>query len=93
MFNRREAHMSAVKHSESGPATRPRTRAAQPLHAAELADALLRLSTVEAITGLSRSTIYAKLKAGNFVEPVRLGARCTRFRAGDVQAWLVAQTA
>lgn len=56
-----------------------------------MADALLRLATVEAITGLSRSTIYAKVKAGQFVEPVRLGSRCTRFRAGDVQVWLAAQ--
>ena len=69
----------------------PKTRRLQPLHAAQIADALLRLSTVESITGLSRSTIYAKLKAGEFVEPVRIGARCTRFRAGDVQAWLAAQ--
>jgi prophage regulatory protein len=52
---------------------------------------VLRLSTVEAITGLGRSTIYAKLKAGDFVEPVRLGARCTRWKASHVQAWLAAQ--
>jgi prophage regulatory protein len=68
-----------------------RTRAAQPIQAAQLADALLRLATVEAVTGLSRSTIYAKLKAGEFVQPIRLGARCTRFRAADVQAWLASQ--
>lgn len=72
---------------------KPRTRTQQPLHAAQVAEALLRLRTVEAITGLSRSTIYAKLKAREFVEPVRLGARCTRWRAGDVQAWLAAQVA
>lgn len=85
--------MSEVNQAAAGAAPKPRTRPQQPLHAAQVADALLRLSTVEAITGLSRSTIYAKLKAGEFVEPVRLGARCTRFRAGDVQAWLVAQAA
>ena len=67
----------------------------QPLHAVQLADALLRLSTVEAITGLGKSTIYAKLKAndGSFPKPIKLGTRCTRFRAGDVQAWLAAQAA
>lgn len=85
--------MSAVTQAAIGAAPKPRKRAQQPLHAAQVADALLRLRTVEAITGLSRSTIYARLKAGNFVEPVRLGARCTRFRAGDVQAWLAAQVA
>ena len=53
----------------------------------------MRMATVEAITGLARSTIYSKIKAGEFVEPIRIGARCTRFRAADVNAWLAAQTA
>ncbi len=83
--------MSTITQSATGAAPKPRTRTQQPLHAAQVAEALLRLRTVEAITGLSRSTIYAKLKAGEFVQPVRLGPRCTRFRAGDVQAWLAAQ--
>lgn len=85
--------MSAVNHTDIGPATKPRTRATQPLHAAQLADALLRLSTVEAITGLGKSTIYAKLANNEFRQPIRLGTRCTRVRAGNVQAWLAAQSA
>ena len=85
--------MSDVTQAGTEPVKKLRTRAQQPLHAAQVAEALLRLRTVEAITGLSRSTIYAKLKARQFVEPVRLGARCTRWRAGDVQAWLAAQVA
>lgn len=68
-----------------------RQRSHQPLDAAHIADALLRLSTVVAITGLSRSSIYARLSANQFPQPVRLGSRCTRFRAADVQAWLAAQ--
>lgn len=86
--------MSEVTQAAASAATKPRTRPQQPLHAAQLADALLRLSTVEAITGLGRSTIYAKLKAadGSFPQPIRLGARCTRWKAGDVQAWLAAQS-
>lgn len=74
---------------------RPRARPAQPLHAAQIANALLRLSTVEAITGLGKSTIYAKLKAddGSFPKPIKLGTRCTRFKAGDITAWLLAQSA
>ena len=93
MFNRRETQMSEVTQTETEPVKKHRNRAQQPLHAVQVAEALLRLRTVEAITGLSRSTIYAKLKARQFVEPVRLGARCTRWRAGDVQAWLAAQVA
>ncbi len=83
--------MSDVTQTEIGAVTKPRARPQQPLHALQVADALLRLATVEAITGLGRSTIYAKLANNEFPEPIRLGARCTRFRAGDVQAWLAAQ--
>lgn len=83
--------MSDVIHAALNAGPKQRKVSSQPLHAAQVAEALLRLKTVEAITGLCRSTIYAKIKSGQFVEPVRLGARCTRFRAGDVQAWLAAQ--
>ena len=62
----------------------------QPLHAAQIADALLKLRTVQALTGLGKTTIYALIKAGE-LKPVRRGKRCTRFRAADVQAWLQAQ--
>jgi predicted DNA-binding transcriptional regulator AlpA len=85
--------MSEFSQTPKQAAPKSRARTQQPLHAAQVAGALLRLRTVEAITGLSRSTIYAKLKAGEFVEPVRLGARCTRWKASDVQAWLAAQAA
>lgn len=68
----------------------PRTAYQQPLHAAQLADALLKIQTVQAITGLSAPTIYRKVAAKDFPEPVRLGTRCTRWRAGAVMAWLQA---
>jgi predicted DNA-binding transcriptional regulator AlpA len=71
---------------------RLRAKADQPLDARHLTQALLRIRLLEAIPGLSHSTIYGKLKASEFVEPVRLGTRCTRFRAGDMQAWLAAQS-
>lgn len=85
--------MSSIDQECTGSRSKPRTCASQPLHAAQLADALLRLSTVEAICGIGRSTIYAKLAKNEFPQPIRLGTRCTRFRAGDVQAWLAAQSA
>ncbi|WP_343623154.1 helix-turn-helix transcriptional regulator [Roseateles puraquae] len=62
----------------------------QPLHAAHIEDALLKLPTVQALTGLGKTSIYQLIKAGE-LKPVKLGARCTRFRAGDVQAWLQAK--
>lgn len=53
-------------------------------------DTLLALPAVAALTGLSASTIYRLVKAGE-LKVKRRGARCTRFRAGDVRAWLRSQ--
>lgn len=70
--------------------TDSRTRTEQPLHAAQIHDALLKLQTVQALTGLGKTSIYERIKTGEF-KPIKLGARATRFRAGDIQAWLQAQ--
>ncbi len=70
--------------------TPARERMPQPLHAAEVPDALLKLVTVQALTGLGKTTLYAMAAAGELV-PIRRGARCTRWRAGDVISWLQAQ--
>ena len=64
----------------------------QPLDAASLPAALLRQPTVTAVTGLSASTIYRKVAARKFPQPVKLGIRCTRWRSADVQAWMAAQS-
>lgn len=60
----------------------------QPLEAANNPLSLLRIETVAALVGLGHTTIYRKIKAGEFPEPIRMGARCTRWRASDVTAWL-----
>lgn len=73
--------------SPSSDKTTPTTK--QPLHVAQLNAALLKIETVIAVSGLSKSNIYAKLKAGTFPEPVRLGARCTRWRSADLNTWLL----
>lgn len=62
----------------------------QPLHALQIADALLRLSTVKALTGLGKTSIYARAATGELT-PIRIGKRCTRWKASDVTAWLQAQ--
>lgn len=62
----------------------------QPFEAAAHPAALLRLSTVQALTGLGRSSIYDKARTGTFPQPVKIGTRCTRWRAGAVMAWLKA---
>ena len=78
--------------AQSGPKKPVRKDAAQPLHAAQLADALLKMQTVTALTGLSSSSVYRLVAAGELT-PIRRGSRCTRFRAGDITAWLRAQGA
>lgn len=68
-----------------------RTTTPQPLHAAQIADALLRLRTVQALVALSKTTIYALVARGDFPQPIRRGNRCTRWRSADVTTWLQAQ--
>ncbi|MDP2443295.1 helix-turn-helix transcriptional regulator [Rhodoferax sp.] len=65
----------------------------QPVAAAECDDALLQIHTVTTLAGLGRSTIYRLVSEGKFPQPIKRGLRCTRFRAGDVTAWLKAQVA
>ena len=63
---------------------------AQPLSAADHPDALLQVATVSALTGRGVSTIHSMVRAQKFPAPIRNGLRCTRWRAGDVTAWLKA---
>jgi prophage regulatory protein len=65
----------------------------QSIVAMQVAEALVKLSTVVEVTGLSRATIYRKVAESHFPQPVKLGARCTRWRAGDVSTWLKSQGA
>jgi prophage regulatory protein len=63
----------------------------QPIDAAQVPTALLKMATVVAVTGLCRANIYRKVARSEFPQPVRLSNRCTRWRAGDVAAWAAAQ--
>ncbi|GMV74877.1 MAG: hypothetical protein AMXMBFR78_18270 [Rubrivivax sp.] len=71
---------------------RKRGASPQPLHAAQIADALLTLRTAAAVAGLSETSIYRKAKEDpTFPRLIRMGRRCTRIRAGDLAAWLASQ--
>lgn len=61
--------------------------------AAQIQSALtiLRRKQVEARTGLSRSTIYDRIKAGTFPAPVSLGEKAVGWIESEVDAWLVAR--
>ena len=49
---------------------------------------LWTLQEVMRVTSLSRSTIYARMAAGEFPRPIRVGARGVRWRADEIMAWI-----
>lgn len=49
---------------------------------------ILRRREVEALIGLSRSSIYAMIAEGTFPKPIKLGKRAVGWRESDLQAWL-----
>lgn len=49
---------------------------------------VLRLPTVKARTGLSRSTIYLRVSEGTFPKPVSLGGRAVGWIEAEIQSWL-----
>lgn len=76
------------------PTTTHRKRAlSQSLDAVKIEDALLKIQTVTAVTGLSESSIRRKVADGNFPKPIKDGTRCTRWVAGSVTDWLRAKGA
>lgn len=54
---------------------------------------ILRRKQVEARTGLSRSTIYERIKAGVFPAPVSLGAKAVGWIEAEIDHWLADQIA
>jgi prophage regulatory protein len=48
----------------------------------------LRRQAVEEITGLSRSSIYAKVSSGEFPRPVRIGRRAVAWPESAIADWL-----
>ena len=54
--------------------------------------ALIDIKRVRELTGIQSSTgIYNRLKEGKFPQPVRLSARCTRWRIREIVAWIDAK--
>ena len=49
---------------------------------------LLRIKSVCRITGMSKSTILRKVKAGTFPASVRLGENNVRWKKSEIEKWL-----
>lgn len=57
------------------------------------ADRLIPQTTVSERTGLGRTSLYLKSKAGEFPQPVKIGARRIAWREADVSAWIASRPA
>jgi len=54
---------------------------------------LLRRKTVEARTGLARSTLYQMMQTGHFPKPVRIGGRAVAWLESDIDESIEARLA
>lgn len=54
--------------------------------------ALVDVQMTTGLLGTSVSTGWRKIKTDpDFPKPIRLGARCTRFRMGDIRAYIASK--
>ena len=51
-----------------------------------------RIQTVCEITGLPKSTVYAKMLNGEFPRPIKLGRRAVGWKSEELQAWISNQS-
>ncbi|MFO1257258.1 MAG: AlpA family transcriptional regulator [Gammaproteobacteria bacterium] len=49
---------------------------------------ILRLSSIKAITGLSRSSIYLRIAERKFPKPINLGGRAVGWLEYEIDAWV-----
>jgi prophage regulatory protein len=56
-----------------------------------LQNKLLRLPQVKFITGLSKSSIYARISEGTFPKQIALGPRLVVWVESDIQNWISEQ--
>ena len=52
---------------------------------------LIRRKEVEKMTGLKRSSIYLKIKEGDFPKPIKLGMRAVAWLEADIAGWIAAK--
>jgi prophage regulatory protein len=57
----------------------------------KIQDKLLRLPQVKATTGLSKSSIYARISEGTFPKQIPLGPRLVVWVESDIQNWIAEQ--
>ena len=84
--------MQAVSAKADHVERKVRNSTPQPLQAAQISNALLKLETAAVLSGVSVPTLYRKAASDpTFPKLIKMGKRCTRIRAGELMAWLDAQ--
>ena len=51
-------------------------------------DALIDVTEVTRIAGISRTEVWRKVKLKAFPQPTRMGSRCTRYSRNEVLDWV-----
>jgi len=52
---------------------------------------LLRRQEIEAEFKISCATIYRWVKSGTFPKPIQLGSNMVRWKASDIEAWILSR--
>ena len=53
---------------------------------------IIRRTEVLFMTGLATSTLYAKMQAGEFPRPIKLGRRAVGWKSNTVELWITQQS-
>lgn len=53
-----------------------------------MSERFLRLKEVRARVPLSRSSLYSRIKSGDFPKPINLGARAVAWLESDIDEWI-----
>jgi len=54
-------------------------------------DRIMRITELETMLGISRSSIYAWIKGGTFPKQIKLSIRLVGWKASEIQAWIDAK--
>ena len=57
----------------------------------KITESIARLPQVRSLTGLSKTTLYARIREGSFPAPISLGGSSVGWLASEVSAWIEQQ--
>ncbi|AXK40692.1 helix-turn-helix transcriptional regulator [Crenobacter cavernae] len=84
----RLADLEAYRTAQAEPVAAPLLAATPPASMQTGGLYIMRLPEVLRRIGLSRSSLYAKIKTGDFPAPIKLGPRSNGWNSAIVEAWI-----